>query len=101
MPMSDEQLSRELTALKEVVTDFRNEMRSTLNGFVRIDVYAAQQDAMKQELVATRMLLEKEINILTATVAKMEDDKKQSRGLVWGALGSAAVAIVLSLLKLK
>ena len=101
MPVSDEQLARELVALKEVVTDFRNEMRTVLNGFVRSDVYQAQQEAIKADAVARQQLLEKEIAALTGRVKSLEEEKRQSRGLVLGAIGSAAVAILLSLLKLK
>lgn len=99
MPLSDEQLRTELIALKEAMTDFRNEVRSMFSGFVRTDVYSAQQEAMKQLLVAQVEMLNKEIAGLKGQLAAIEADKRQKNGIVWGAFASAAVALVVSFFK--
>lgn len=99
MPLSDEQLRTELIALKEAMTDFRNEVRSMFSGFVRVDVYAAQQEAMKQLLTAQVEMLNKEIATLKGQLAAIEADKRQKNGIVWSALATAAVSMVVSLFK--
>ena len=99
MPFSEEQLSAELKNLRESLTDFRNEMRSTLTGFVRTDVYAAQQETLRAQQAAQAAQMMGELIELRAAVKRLEEDRRQNRGLVWGALGSAAVAIALTLFK--
>lgn len=103
MPMSDEQLSRELSGLKDQVVDFRNEMRATMAGFVRQDVYQAQQETlraqMQKELSDLRgemVAVRSEANALRGKVESFDNDKRQNRGLVFGAIASAAVALVMS-----
>lgn len=99
MPMGEDQLTRELAALKEGLTDFRNEMRATLNGFVRHDVYTAQQETMRAQLAAERERLSGELTELRSVVKRLEEDKRQNRGLIFGAFASAAVALVISFFK--
>lgn len=101
MPFSEEQVSRELAALDKTLTDFRNEMRATLNGFVRQDVYQAQQDAMKAAMAAEVQLLRNEIQNQAAAITAINAEKRQNRGFVWSALGAAAVSILLSVFRLK
>lgn len=99
MPLGEDQLTRELTNLRESLTDFRNEMRSALTGFVRTDVYAAQQETMRAQQTADYTRLQGELLELRGSVKRLEDDKRQNRGLVWGALGSAAVALFVAFFK--
>lgn len=101
MPMTDEQLSRELSLLKESVVDFRNEMRSTMAGFVRQDVYGAQQETLKAQMRQELESMRGELATMRGTVAALEADKRQNRGLVFGALASAAVAIAMTLFSFK
>lgn len=99
MPVNEEQLAAELKNLRESLMDFRGEMRATLGGFVRSDVYAAQQETLRAQLAAQSAQMQGELMELRAAVKRLEEDKRQNRGLVWGALGSAAVAIALTLFK--
>lgn len=99
--MTDEQLSRELSGLKESVVDFRNEMRAAMAGFVRQDVYQAQQETLKAQMRQELQTMRGELDALRGTVAVMEADKRQNRGLIYGAFASAAVAIVLTLFNFK
>lgn len=101
MPMIDEQLSRELSALKESVVDFRNEMRSAMAGFVRQDVYQAQQETLKAQLRSEVESMRGELNAMRSIVATLEADKRQNRGLVFGSFGSAAVALIMTLFNFK
>lgn len=101
MPMSDEQLSRELSLLKDSVVDFRNEMRTAMAGFVRQDVYQAQQETLKAQMRQELESMRGEVVTIRGVVAAMEADKRQNRGLILGAFASAAVAIVLTLFNLK
>lgn len=104
MPLSDEQLSRELSALKDSVVDFRNEMRAAMAGFVRQDVYQAQQETLRAQMAKEMSDLRGELatarGLMTAMSNKVDSfdaDKRQNRGLLFGALASAAVALVMSL----
>lgn len=101
MPMSDEQLSRELSLLKDSVVDFRNEMRTAMAGFVRQDVYSAQQETLKAQMLQELGLMRGELATMRGTVAALEADKRQNRGLIFGAFASAAVALVGMLFTLK
>lgn len=101
MPLSDDQLSRELVALKESLTDFRNEMRSNMAGFVRQDVYQAQQETLKAQMRQELESMRGELATMRGSVSAMEADKRQNRGLIFGAFASAAVAMVLTLFNLK
>lgn len=101
MPMSDEQLSRELSLLKDSVVDFRNEMRTAMAGFVRQDVYSAQQETLKAQMRQELESIRGELSTIRGTVASFEADKRQNRGLIFGAFASAAVAVVLTLFNLK
>lgn len=104
MPMSDEQLSRELSGLKDQVVDFRNEMRATMAGFVRQDVYQAQQETLRAQMAkelsdlrGEMVAVKSEANALRGKVEAFDSDKRQNRGLVFGALASAAVALIMGL----
>lgn len=101
MPMSDEQLSRELSALKESVVDFRNEMRAAMAGFVRQDVYSAQQETLKAQMRQELEAMRGELNTMRGTVETLAADRRQNRGLVYGAFASAAVALIGMLFSLK
>lgn len=101
MPMSDEQLSRELSLLKDSVVDFRNEMRTAMAGFVRQDVYSAQQETLKAQMRQELESMRGEISTMRGVVTALEADKRQNRGLIFGAFASAAVAIVMTLFSLK
>lgn len=96
MAASDDQLTAELKNLREALTDFRNEMRSTLTGFVRTDVYAAQQETLRAQQAAEVASLRGDLTELRSSVKRLEEEKRQNRGLVWGALASAAVALFIS-----
>lgn len=103
MAVNEDQLAAELKNLRESLTDFRNEMRTTLNGFVRSDVYAAQQETtraqqetMRAQQAADMEKLRGDISELRSSVKRLDDDKRQSRGVVWGAFASAAVALLVS-----
>lgn len=101
VPLTDEQLSRELSLLKESVVDFRNEMRSNMAGFVRQDVYQAQQETLKAQMRQEIESIRGELATIRGVVSAMEADKRQNRGLIFGAFASAAVAVVLTLFNLK
>ena len=108
MPMSDEQLSREISSLEKSITDFRNEMRAAMTGVVRQDVYQAQQETlraqMRSELEAMRgeiTPLKAEINALRGKIETMEADKRQKNGIVWGALASGGLALILSFININ
>lgn len=106
MPISEEQVSRDLTALKDTMTEFRQEMRIALSGFVRTDVYQAQQDLLRASMVAQEQLLKAQIAVLQNDITKlngrldeMASDRKQYRGIAWGAIASAVVALFVSVFK--
>lgn len=106
MPLSDEQLTRELAGLKDIFTEFRQEMRITLSGFVRADVYQAQQDTLRASMAAQEQLLKAQIVALqgemtkiSANIEEMKNEKRQNKGIAWGAIASAAVALFVSLFK--
>lgn len=106
MPISEDQLSRELVALKDIFAEFRSEMRITLSGFVRNDVYQAQQETMRASLAAQETFykakmdaLQVEITRLNTRLDDVNNDKRQNKGIAWGAIGSAAVALFVSLFK--
>jgi len=106
MPLSDEQLTRELAGLKDTMTEFRQEMRIALSGFVRTDVYQAQQDTLRASILAQEQLLKAQIaslqttiNALQTSIDKVNDEKRQNKGIAWGAIASAAVALFVSLFK--
>lgn len=99
MAVNEEQLSAELKNLRETLTDFRNEIRATLTGFVRADVYAAQQETLRAQQAALTERLQGELTELRGAVRRLETDRQQNRGLIWGAVGSAAVAVLLSVWK--
>lgn len=108
MPVSDDQLSRELSALKDSVVDFRNEMRAAMAGFVRQDVYQAQQETVRAQIAKELSDLRGElattrgaIAALSGKVDSFDADKRQNRGLVFGAIASAAVALVMSFVNLS
>lgn len=101
MPISDEQMSRELTSLKECVNDFRNEMRAALTGVVRQDVYQAQQETLRAQLNAQVDQLRTELTEMRGTMKTLLDEKRQNRGLVVSAMLSAALAVVMGLFNLK
>lgn len=94
MPMTDEQLSRELSALKESVVDFRNEMRAAMAGFVRQDVYSAQQETLKAQMRSELEAMRGQLDTMRGTVSALEADRRQNRGLIFGAMASAAVALI-------
>lgn len=103
MPLSEEQISREIVSLEKSITDFRNEMRAAMTGVVRQDVYQAQQETlraqMRSELEAMRgeiTPLKSELSSLRGKIETMEADKRQKSGILWGALASGALALVLS-----
>lgn len=106
MPISDDQLSRDLVGLKETMTEFRQEMRIALSGFVRTDVYQAQQDSLRASMAAQEQLLKTRIEqlqgsiiSLQASIDNVNNDKRQNKGIAWGAIASAAVALFVSLFK--
>lgn len=96
MPLSDEQLSRELAALKDSVVDFRNEMRAAMAGFVRQDVYQAQQETLRAQVAKEIGDLRAQVSSMQGVVQSFEADKRQNRGLMLGAFASAAVALIMS-----
>lgn len=99
--MSDEQLSRELSSLKDTMVDFRNEMRAAMTGVVRLDVYQAQQETLRAQMAKDVSDLRGEIQTLRATVSTLEQDKRQNRGLLFSALGAAAVSLIMAFTNLK
>jgi hypothetical protein len=99
--MTDEQLSRELSALKESVVDFRNEMRAAMAGFVRQDVYSAQQETLKAQMRQELEAMRGELNAQRGKVEALEADRRQNRGIAVGALASAAVALIGMLFSFK
>lgn len=99
MAVDEGQLTSELKNLRESLADFRQEMRATLNGFVRSDVYAAQQETERAQRAADIEKLRGDLTELRATVKRLDEDKRQKSGLVWGALASAAVALMVSFFK--
>lgn len=101
MPVSDDQLSRELSALKDSVVDFRNEMRAAMAGFVRQDVYQAQQETLRAQVSQQLADLRGEIAALRGSMTTFDADKRQNRGLLFSAIGSAAVALVMSFINLN
>jgi hypothetical protein len=101
MPLSDEQLSRELSTLKEAVVDFRNEMRAAMTGVVRQDVYQAQQETLRAQVRGEIEVMGREIAALRAKIETMEAEKRQKNGIVWGALASGALSLVMSVLSLN
>lgn len=99
MAVNEDQLAAELKNLRESLTDFRNEMRTTLNGFVRSDVYAANLETMRAQQAADMEKLRGDLTELRSTVKRLDEDKRQSRGVVWGAFASAAVALMVAFFK--
>lgn len=97
--VDESQLAAELKNLREALADFRSEMRTTLNGFVRSDVYAAQQETLRAQQAADMAKLQGDLAEVRAAVKRLDEDKRQNRGLVWGALASAAVALMVSFFK--
>lgn len=94
MPLTDEQLSRELSALKESVVDFRNEMRAAMAGFVRQDVYSAQQETLKAQMRQELEGMRGQLDTMRGKVETLEADRRQNRGIAVGAFASAAVALI-------
>jgi|SRR5687768_3445697 len=101
MPLSDEQLSRELSSLKDSVVDFRNEMRAAMTGVVRQDVYQAQQETLRAQVRGEIEAMNREVAALRGKIESMEAEKRQKNGIVWGALASGALALVMSFLSLS
>lgn len=101
MPLSDEQLSRELSSLKESVQDFRNEMRAAMTGVVRQDVYQAQQETLRAQMRSELETMRGEIAALKGKIESMEAEKRQKNGIVWGALASGALALIMSFVNLN
>lgn len=101
MPLSDEQLSREIVSLEKSITDFRNEMRAAMTGVVRLDVYQAQQETLRAQINAQMETMKGEVAELRGKVKTLEDEKRQRSGIVYGAVISAALALVMSFINLK
>jgi len=98
MPLSDQELTRELASLKETMQEFRNEMRMSMAGVVRNDVYQAQQETMKAQTAQHLEQIRGELNQLRGRIESMETDKRQNKGLIFGALASAAVSLLMTIL---
>lgn len=98
---NDQQMSRELASLKESIVDFRNEMRNAMAGFVRQDVYLAQQETAKAQQAAAAEAMMGRLNQLQGRVDVMEAEKRQNRGLLFTTLASGALALILGFLNLK
>lgn len=97
--------------------DFRDEFRGVMSTVVRQDVYRAEQETLRGEMATMRASYTGELATLRGEMATMraahagevatlrgrleavEADKRQNKGLAWSAIASAAVAIVLWLVK--
>ena len=106
MPISDEQVSRELAALRDIFAEFRAEMRTTLSGFVRTDVYNAQQETWRTTMAAQEQFykaqldnLRNEVNTLKGSLETLHNDRRQVRNTSWSAIASAGVALFVSIFK--
>lgn len=111
MPTAEEQIS--LAEIVRTMKDFREEFRTAISTMMRADVYAAQQATLRAEIAASEANFKAEIAALnTKTEAEIaalktrtealqqiieshDSEKRQSRGLIIGAFGSAAVALLL------
>lgn len=88
-----------LGEIARALQDFRSELRGALNTVVRQDVYTAQQATLRAEMATMKAAYETEAAAMRLRVEALEADKRQNKGLAWSAIASAAVAIVLWLVK--
>jgi hypothetical protein len=81
--------------------DFREEFRATVGTMMRADVYQAQQATLRAEIASMKTSFESQIAALQRSVEALETEKRQNKGLVFSALGSAAVALFMAFFNLK
>lgn len=104
MPLPED--GHTLAEIARQVADFRNEFRSTVGTLVRQDVYQAQQETLRAQLAAieaahsrdmaaAEAVRARDVALLQGQIATLEADKRQNRGLIFGAFASAAVALLL------
>jgi hypothetical protein len=83
MPLQDDEaprlaeIGRRIHEVGQNLSDFRNEVRSNFSEMVRRETYVAERDALKERVVA------------------LEQRARSMQSLLYGALASIAVALVL------
>lgn len=75
-----------LQEINRTLADFRHEVRNSLSQLVRADVYRAEQSALDSRLGALEKANERD-----------DQDRTESRRLVYGALVTAVASAIVSL----